>query len=92
MPYRIELDNNGNFPPVICECCAPRYATATFTAGTPHKYTKEEIESAIIYLSKKLVHENWWNSGYIKRTLKHWLDKLERYNEAEQEFKISNRD
>jgi hypothetical protein len=61
-----------------CECCSPRMTTAT---STSHKWTRKEIENEILYISKRVVESGWFSRGNKIRKLKHWVDKLERFNE-----------
>lgn len=70
-----------------CECCRIRYTSTTFTTSTPHKWTKKEIETRILELAVEIAKAKWYNRGDIRRQLKHWTDKLQRYNEAKEEFK-----
>jgi len=83
--YINELFNN-EFQP--CECCKIRYSSSTFTVSAPHKWTKEEIETRIMELAKEMADSKWYNRGNIRRQLKHWTEKLERYNEAKEEFNL----
>lgn len=71
-----------------CECCAPKYTTYTTSTST-HKWTREEIEGEIIWLSQRLLEKPWYDRGNTRRQLKHWVDKLEQYKSAEQEFAIN---
>ena len=81
------LNPDGTMPQNNCECCSSRYVGYTATAST-HKWTKKEIEEEILYLSAELVSARWYNRGNIRRQLAHWVSKLNKYNEAEQEFKF----
>jgi len=68
-----------------CECCKPRYCTATVTNG--RKWTKKEIEQEIIYYATELSNKKWYeDKSYTKNRLKHWTEKLDRYNEAKESF------
>lgn len=84
MGQEIELDMFGDFPEVICECCRPRYAT--YTSTTLHKWTREEIAERIVELSADLVEARWYNRGPIREQLRHWHQKLSRYDSASEEF------
>lgn len=91
MPISIPLNLDGTFPEVRCECCAPRYIATTFTI-TSHKWIKQEIESEIQRLAFEMTTAKWYERGNIRRRIKHWVDKLQKYNEAEQEFNFNKRD
>lgn len=82
----IPLQHDGFPKRVICECCAPQYYTSTGTTG--HKWTREEIINQITSLSSQVPKSNWFVRGGVLRTLKHWTEKLERLNKAEEEFTI----
>jgi hypothetical protein len=77
-----ELQNN--FEP--CECCKIKYSYSTCTATTGHKWTKKEIESRLIELSVELSKKKWGMRGDTLRQIKHWTEKLERFNTLKSEF------
>lgn len=73
---------------IPCECCGPRYMTGT--AGTVwQKWTKKDIQGEIISISKELVEAKWYERGDVKRRLRHWVNKLKKYEEADEEFKFT---
>lgn len=76
---------NQQFQP--CECCKPRYTTSTFTTS---KWTKKEVENRLLELSIELAGSKWYNRGRIIDQIKHWSEKLERYNRVVEEFKIKS--
>jgi len=53
---------------------------------TTHKWTKKEIESEILELSKDLANCGWFEKGHIVDRIKHWSKKLQRYEDAKSEF------
>lgn len=67
-----------------CECCRPQMTEYTSTAIT-HKWTLKEIQDHIIELGKQLVTVRWYDRGDVRRRMKHWVEKLERYKEAKEE-------
>jgi hypothetical protein len=72
-----------------CECCRSKQNyTVTTSTYEPHKWTKEEIETSIIEISKELVTCNWFQRGNVRYKLKHWVEKLERFNEAKENFNL----
>lgn len=77
-----------NPQPCICECCRPRYSTFTISTGVVHKWTKQEIKDEIQTLAVEIAQAKWLQRGQIRERLQHWIKKLERFEEAEQEFKI----
>lgn len=74
--------------PCLCECCGPRMTTMTATSGIQHKWTKKEIESRILKLARELTNASWFDRGDIRRQLRHWNEKLERFEQAEKEFDL----
>lgn len=79
-PFNLNYENQ--FKP--CECCKPRYMTATATNG--FKWSRKEIEREIIYIAEKLAESKWYERGDLRRRLKHWTEKLARYKEFKEEF------
>ena len=72
-----------------CECCRVRYTTVTSTASLGFKWSREEIEREIIQTASRLSRMKWYEpKGEIKARLKHWTEKLARFEEAKKEFKI----
>ncbi len=74
--------------PCICECCGPRMTAFTTSTGVAHKWTKQEIKDEIERLAKELVFVKWYERKGIREHLKHWVEKLERFEEAKSEFKL----
>ncbi len=75
-----------------CECCSNKMTISTWTIGTiTHKWTKKEIEETIINLSKELLNVKWYNRSDIIRQLKHWHNKLKKYNEVKEEFNFKEK-
>ena len=84
----VELNYDGTPKQNHCECCTPKMINYTTTAN-PHKWTKREIEDEIIYLSRAVIESPWYDRTDRTRLLKHWLDKLARFEEAEENFDLS---
>lgn len=70
------LNYDGSQRQRTCECCTPRMATFTATIG--HKWTESEIKAEILHLAKEVAQANWFNRGRLTRSLKHWVEKLDR--------------
>lgn len=62
-----------------CECCSPKIVTSTATSG--HKWTRKEIEQEIIWQAGEVSRATWWSRKDRIKRLKHWVEKLERFNE-----------
>lgn len=78
---------HGFYPIVGCECCKPKEGITTTATSDYHKWTKEEIEARIIELATELSKKKWYESkNWHKWQLKHWTEKLQRYNKAKEEF------
>ena len=72
-----------------CECCRPEMVSMTCSSGEPFKWSKEEIVREIIQTASRLSKMRWYEpKGEIKARLKHWTEKLARFEEAKKEFKI----
>ncbi len=73
-----------------CECCKINWAnvSTTFSVGKPFKWTRKDIEWEIIVTSEKLANARWYQRGELRARLKHWTDKLKKFNEAKEEFKF----
>jgi len=82
-PFNLNFENQ--FMP--CECCKLKYTTSTATATNGFKWTEKEIKREIIYFAEKLAQSRWYERGEIRRRMKHWVEKLKRYNDFKQEFK-----
>jgi hypothetical protein len=72
-----------------CECCRPLKGTTFTSTATTHKWTKDEILAEIVYISKELAWATWGKRGELRMRLRHWVKKLERFEEAENEFIMS---
>lgn len=72
------------FYPKGCECCVR--STSYTSSQIIHKYTKDEIRARLVELATDLAAASWFNRGDIRRQIKHWAEKLTRFEEAEQDF------
>jgi len=85
MPPGFNLDYINQFEP--CECCKPKYGMTTSTFVC-HKWSKEEIENTLLELAKDLATCSWFDKGNIISNIKHWSAKLDRLNQAKDEFNL----
>lgn len=74
-------------PNLGCECCV-RTGTMTISA-TSHKWTKGEIRARLVDLASELAYASWLDRGAIRRQIKHWAEKLQRFEEAQTEFDLN---
>lgn len=71
-----------------CECCKSRYTNVTMTTGS--KWTKKEVEEQILYLAERVATTKWYNGrSELIRQMKHWVEKMKKIQEVENEFDLS---
>lgn len=84
-PY--QFNPQPNFKP--CECCKHRYPEFTYSSSTSsgvHKFTRKEIAEQILDSARNLSRAPWYERGDIRRRIDHWFTKLQKYDEAREEF------
>ncbi len=76
-------------PDTGCECCRTDMTGSTTTISC-HKWTRKEIEEELIRLAEEMLKVRWYDRADVRRRIKHWVGKLNKYKEAEEEFNFKN--